>query len=109
MPRRSVSLLEGSRFSLQRFRIGIYRGTLLTRNIPLLGPYSRTIPRVLRWSQGGGAMNVTSISVASRRVDASSCSVSGLWGYNHVQVDRSDFTRHTGLYPQQDWGFWFKR
>ena len=26
------------------------RGTLLIRNTPLLGPYSRTIPRVLWWS-----------------------------------------------------------
>ena len=31
-----------------------YRGTSLIRNGPLLGPYSRTIPRVLKWSQGGG-------------------------------------------------------
>ena len=26
-----------------------YRGTSLIRNTPLLGPYSKTIPRVLRW------------------------------------------------------------
>ena len=31
-----------------------YRGTSLIRNTPLLGPYSRTIPRVLWRSQGGG-------------------------------------------------------
>ena len=31
-----------------------YRVTSLIRNIPLLGPYSRTIPRVLWWSGGGG-------------------------------------------------------
>ena len=30
------------------------RGTSLIRNTPLLGPCSRTIPRVLCWSQGGG-------------------------------------------------------
>jgi len=29
-------------------------GTSLIRNTPLLGPYSRTIPRVLWWSLGGG-------------------------------------------------------
>ena len=28
----------------------IYRGTSLIRNTPLLGPYSRTIPRVIRRS-----------------------------------------------------------
>ena len=27
-----------------------YRGDSLIKNTPLLGPYSRTIPRVLRWS-----------------------------------------------------------
>ena len=27
-----------------------YRGTSLIINTPLLGPYSRTIPRVLWWS-----------------------------------------------------------
>ena len=31
-----------------------HRGTSLRRSTPLLGPYSRTIPRVLRWSQGEG-------------------------------------------------------
>jgi len=31
-----------------------YRGISLIRNTPLLGPYSRTIPRVLWWSFGGG-------------------------------------------------------
>ena len=33
-----------------------YRGTSLIINTPLLGPYSRTIPRVLWWSCGGGAV-----------------------------------------------------
>ena len=32
---------------------GDYRGTSLIGNIPLVGPYSRTIPRVLWWSLGG--------------------------------------------------------
>ena len=27
-----------------------YRGTSLLRNTPLLGPYSRTMPRVIWWS-----------------------------------------------------------
>jgi hypothetical protein len=30
-----------------------YRGTSLIRNTPLLGSYSRTFLRVLRWSLGG--------------------------------------------------------
>jgi len=32
----------------------VYRVTSLIRNNPLLGPCSRTIPRVLWWSEGGG-------------------------------------------------------
>ena len=31
-----------------------YRGTSLIRNSPSLGPYSRTMPRALWWSLGGG-------------------------------------------------------
>ena len=30
----------------------LHRGTSLIRNCNFLGPYRRTIPRVLRWSQG---------------------------------------------------------
>jgi len=33
---------------------GGYRGTSFIRNTPLLGPYSKTLPRVLRWSKGAG-------------------------------------------------------
>ena len=29
---------------------GVYRGTSLIRNTPLLGPYSRTMHRVMWWS-----------------------------------------------------------
>ena len=34
-----------------------YRGTSLIRNNPLLGPCSRTMPRTLWWSYGGGAVS----------------------------------------------------
>ena len=34
---------------------GAYRGTSLIRNCRPLRPYSRTMPRALRWSWGGGA------------------------------------------------------
>ena len=34
-----------------------YRGTSLTRNTPLLGPYSRTMPNALWRSWGGGALS----------------------------------------------------
>ena len=30
-----------------------HRGSSLIRNSPLLGPYSRAMPRALRWSEGG--------------------------------------------------------
>jgi len=36
--------------------IGSCRGTSLIRTPPLLGPYSRTIPRVLWWSRGEGGL-----------------------------------------------------
>ena len=35
-------------------RLPRYRGTSLTRNNPPVGPYSRVLPRALRWSMGGG-------------------------------------------------------
>ena len=34
-----------------------YRGTSLIRNSVPLGPYSRTVPRALRWSWGGVAVS----------------------------------------------------
>ena len=40
-----------------RMCAGRYRVTSLIRNTPLLGLYSRTIPRVLWWSWGGGAVS----------------------------------------------------
>ena len=48
-------------------------GTSLIRNTPLLGPYRRTIHRVLWWSWGGGAVSyergtpVGSLELAYRR------------------------------------------
>jgi len=35
----------------------LYRGTSLIRNRLLLGPYSRTMPRVIQWTYGGGAVS----------------------------------------------------
>ena len=32
----------------------VHRGTLLIRSSTLLGPYGRTLPRVLWWPSGGG-------------------------------------------------------
>ena len=40
-----------------------YRGTSLIRNSAPLGPYSRTIPRVLWWSQGGGLFLMSEVSL----------------------------------------------
>ena len=31
----------------------LYSGTSLIKNTPLLGPYSGTVPRVIRWSERG--------------------------------------------------------
>ena len=38
-----------------------YSGTSLMRNTPLLGPYSRTTPRVLWWSLGGGVFLMSEV------------------------------------------------
>jgi len=40
-----------------------YRGTSLMRNNPLLEPYSRTTPRVIRWSWGGGSFLTSEASL----------------------------------------------
>ena len=40
--------------NLERKPLTPYRGTSLIRNHPPLGPYSRPVPRVLRWFWGGG-------------------------------------------------------
>ena len=44
----AISFLSGE-IQIQGAR-GRYRGTTLKRSTPLLGTYSRTIPRVLCWS-----------------------------------------------------------
>ena len=40
-----------------------YRGTSLIRNNRLLGPYRRTMPRVLWWSQGGGQFLMSEVTL----------------------------------------------
>ena len=46
-----------------------YRGTSLIRNAPLLGPYSRTIPRVAWWSYGGGLFLMSEVPPCAGYVD----------------------------------------
>jgi len=41
-------------FARKHFALRRHRGASLIRNTPLLGPFSRTLPSVLRWSLGGG-------------------------------------------------------
>jgi len=38
-----------------------YRGNSLIRNNPSIGPYSRTMPRALCWSLGGGAFLMSEV------------------------------------------------
>ena len=38
-----------------------YRGTSLVRNSAPRGPYSRTVPRALRWPWGGGAFLMSEV------------------------------------------------
>ena len=41
---------EGGKVMRLRVARGLYRGSSPIRNCPPLGPYGRTIPRVLWWS-----------------------------------------------------------
>jgi hypothetical protein len=52
--RRIVKYQGGGRTG--RFFDTAYRGTSLIRNNLPLGPYSRPMPRALRWSAGGGGV-----------------------------------------------------
>ena len=52
--------------------VGIYRGTSLMRNTPLLGPYSKTTPGVLWWPYGGGLFLMSEVPLQGRQeVEAS--------------------------------------
>ena len=44
--------------AVERMKVSFlpYRGTSLTRNSTLVGPYSRPMPRALWWSKGGGVV-----------------------------------------------------
>ena len=48
----------------------LYRGTSLIRNTPLLGPYSRTKPRVLWWSWGGGLFIMSEVPLCTPNLKA---------------------------------------
>jgi len=45
-----VSLASDRQLFSLTVRTVYYRGASLIRNTPLIGPYSRTIPRVIWWS-----------------------------------------------------------
>jgi len=40
-----------------------YKDTSLTRNSAPLGPYSRTMPRALRWSKEGGLFLISKVTL----------------------------------------------
>ena len=67
------------------------RGTSFIRNTPPLGPYSRTKPRVLWWSLGGGAVSYErgTHPPGRRRTWRASVKLEG-WGHFH------DGTKSTG-------------
>ena len=41
----------------------VYRGTSLIKDTPLLGPYSRTTPRALRWPVGRGLFPISEVTL----------------------------------------------
>ena len=48
------------------YTLNPYRGTSLIRNTPLLGAYSRHMPRALWWSQGGRRVLVRATELADQ-------------------------------------------
>jgi len=40
-----------------------YRGTSLIKNIPPAGPYSRNMPRALRWASGEGQFLMSKVTL----------------------------------------------
>jgi len=58
-----------------------YRGTSLIRNTPLLGTCSRTIPRVLWWSSGGGLFLMSKVPLCG-----ASCSNGNGGPFSYVVV-----------------------
>ena len=50
-----------------------YRCTSLIRNIPHLGPYSRPMPRALRWSYGGGQFLMGEVPLYATLQPATEC------------------------------------
>jgi len=55
----------------------LYRGTSLTRNRPHPGPYSRTMPRVLRWSWAGGGRVMSEVTLYCEDVARGGCAFLG--------------------------------
>ena len=53
----SGAISAGATFHRIRSSLPSYRGPSLIGTPPPLRPYSRTIPRVLWWSQGGGCFS----------------------------------------------------
>ena len=47
-----------------------YRGTSLIRNRALLGPYSRTMSRALRWHWGDGLFRVSEVPLCAHKMSA---------------------------------------
>ena len=80
--RRACSYLKLNRLSA-RVCLELYRITSIIRNCFLLGPCSRTTPRALRCSQGGG-------SFLSARYPCTGCwqRVFGLLSSDHALADR---------------------
>ena len=49
-----MSEVQDVEFRVQELVCRVYRAASLIRNTPLLGSYSRTSPRAIWWSWGGG-------------------------------------------------------
>ena len=61
---------------------GAYRVTSLVRNTTLLGPYSRTLPRVLPWSYRGGLFLMSEVRMQG--LGARGCILRcGVWGLGY--------------------------
>ena len=61
--------IDGVRVS-RLHALATYRGTSLIRNCVLIGPLSRTMPRALRWSQGGMLFLMSEVPLCTPRFAA---------------------------------------
>ena len=81
------------------------QGYLLIKNSPFLGPYSTTIPRVTRWSQGEGVFLMSEVPLYGARRPPDRSTEGPSWGYRRCVLGAigallSTFGREVPRFPE---------